>query len=206
MIYEETVVQLCSDYAGVAHLGQFRKDKITPYITHPGRVAGMVEGMPFHRNFVAVASAWMHDVMEDCVIGDNPFIIQNHETRYKDIRLFLLDNPQINASDGREILELVELLTMSQDKSIPKKVRKKTYLGEIRRGHAAGSLLKYCDRIDNLTTVHHFSKDGFAWYIKDTEMVIEQLATNVAGVSPLLKLRLDRKLEEVEETYARMYG
>jgi (p)ppGpp synthase/HD superfamily hydrolase len=215
-MYEDTVVQLCSDYAGVAHIGQFRKDKITPYITHPARVAGMVESMPFHRNYVAVAAAWLHDVMEDCLrhcpsctsVPDYQFIIKNHNfgNGYKDIRKFLLNNPNIDAVDGKEILELVVLLTMSQDKNIPKKVRKKTYLGKIRRGHSAGALLKYCDRIDNLTTVHHFSKDGFAWYIEDTEMVIEQLSTNVAGVSPMLKLRLDRKLEEVRETYTKMYG
>ena len=64
-IYQMKVIQLCSDYAAIAHNGQFRKDKKTPYITHPARVANLFENQYSYR-YQYVAAAWLHDVMEDC--------------------------------------------------------------------------------------------------------------------------------------------
>jgi (p)ppGpp synthase/HD superfamily hydrolase len=43
-----------------AHQGQFRRDGITPYISHPKAVAARVAGDP-----QAEAVAWLHDVLED---------------------------------------------------------------------------------------------------------------------------------------------
>ncbi len=42
-----------------AHRGQFRRDGVTPYITHPAAVARMVSD-------AAKPVAWLHDVLEDC--------------------------------------------------------------------------------------------------------------------------------------------
>lgn len=44
-----------------AHAGQFRRDGVTPYITHPEAVAILLcdEGPE------VVATAWLHDVLED---------------------------------------------------------------------------------------------------------------------------------------------
>ena len=204
-MYEDSVVQLCSDYAAVAHIGQFRKDRITPYISHPARVAGYASGSYFNSSYIEMAAAWLHDVLEDCTDIDDPFIVQNHKTRHKDIRLFLLDNPRIKQEDGRKILKIVELLTMSQDASISKKTRKQSYLKKIKNGCSSAIFLKYCDRMDNLTTVHHFSKKGFSNYIQDTEILIEKLSDRFDNISFVLKYRLDNKLEEVRKKYNEMY-
>lgn len=46
-----------------AHAGQFRRDGVTPYITHPEAVANC-----FPRHAVSErAVAWLHDVLEDCI-------------------------------------------------------------------------------------------------------------------------------------------
>lgn len=48
------------DLASSAHLGQFRRDGVTPYIEHPARVAKRLIG-----DEEAQAVAWLHDVLED---------------------------------------------------------------------------------------------------------------------------------------------
>jgi len=53
-----------ADHAAGAHKGQFRKDRRTPYIIHPARVAALV-GM-FGGTHIAIIAAWLHDIYEDC--------------------------------------------------------------------------------------------------------------------------------------------
>lgn len=57
-----TSVLLASEFAKVAHAGQFRRDGVTPYITHPEAVANMLRG----ESDEVLATAWLHDVVEDC--------------------------------------------------------------------------------------------------------------------------------------------
>jgi len=54
-------VLLASSIARKAHAGQFRRDGITPYISHPEAVAKSLEGE--HPD--VIAAAWLHDVLED---------------------------------------------------------------------------------------------------------------------------------------------
>lgn len=54
-------VLLASSIARKAHEGQFRRDGLTPYITHPEAVAKSLEGE--HPD--VIATAWLHDVLED---------------------------------------------------------------------------------------------------------------------------------------------
>ena len=53
-------VEQARQIAEQAHAGQFRRDGVTPYVTHPERVARRVAGDPD-----AEAVAWLHDVLED---------------------------------------------------------------------------------------------------------------------------------------------
>lgn len=46
--------------AVIAHNGQYRRDGVTPYLTHPQAVASRVRG-----DSNAEAAAWLHDVLED---------------------------------------------------------------------------------------------------------------------------------------------
>ncbi len=56
-----STVLLASSIARKAHDGQFRRDGVTPYITHPEAVAISLEGE--HPD--VIAAAWLHDVLED---------------------------------------------------------------------------------------------------------------------------------------------
>lgn len=55
-------IKLARIVAIVAHAGQFRRDGVTPYHTHPEAVASMVSDP-------AKPAAWLHDVIEDTEIG-----------------------------------------------------------------------------------------------------------------------------------------
>ena len=56
----QTAAELAREIATSAHAGQFRRDGVTPYITHPESVASRVAGDP-----ILEATAWLHDVLED---------------------------------------------------------------------------------------------------------------------------------------------
>jgi len=58
------------EFAKKAHKGQFRKDGITPYITHPEAVVNLLLCIGI-RNKDILCSAWLHDVIEDCNININ---------------------------------------------------------------------------------------------------------------------------------------
>ncbi len=55
-----TIADIAKQIALRAHSGQFRRDGVTPYVTHPERVAARVAG-----DLEAEAVAWLHDVLED---------------------------------------------------------------------------------------------------------------------------------------------
>lgn len=56
-----SMIYAAETFARVCHAGQFRRDGITPYITHPEAVVAMLSGQPDE----VIATAWLHDVMED---------------------------------------------------------------------------------------------------------------------------------------------
>lgn len=56
------LVKICESIARDAHQGQFRRDGVTPYITHPQAVADLC------RTDDEKAVAWLHDTLEDCDI------------------------------------------------------------------------------------------------------------------------------------------
>ena len=57
------IVHRAAQIASDAHQGQFRRDGVTPYISHPKAVAKQVEG-----DDLAETIAWLHDVLEDTSI------------------------------------------------------------------------------------------------------------------------------------------
>lgn len=57
-------IRLARAFAFDCHKGQFRRDGVTPYITHPEMVASIVEKLGGGEQEITVA--WLHDTMEDC--------------------------------------------------------------------------------------------------------------------------------------------
>ena len=63
------IIEIAENIARKAHQGQYRKDGITPYITHPERVADRLS-----TDTDAQTVAWLHDVLEDTGVSEASLI------------------------------------------------------------------------------------------------------------------------------------
>ncbi|HYV07052.1 MAG TPA: HD domain-containing protein, partial [Blastocatellia bacterium] len=117
-----TLVDRAFELARVAHDGQTR-DEGTPYIVHPVRVAAVLVNELEVFNGRLVCAALLHDVIED-----------SPTTREQIAEMF-----------DQEIAQLVWLLTKLEEVSLA------DYLSAIEASGATGAtLVKLCDRLDNL--------------------------------------------------------
>ncbi len=129
------VIKTAADHASQAHKSQLRKDRRTPYITHPARVAALV-GM-FNGSHVAIVSAWLHDVYEDCT----PEWIRRTD-------VFIRDLP-LSSDEKGDITAIVDALT-KKNTIKGKAARLSNSLDRILNAPPEATLVKLCDRIDNL--------------------------------------------------------
>jgi len=159
------VIKAAADHASRAHKGQFRKDRKTPYITHPARVAGLV-GI-FNGSHVAVIAAWLHDVYEDCT---PEWIVKTDE---------LIEGLPLPPDERREIAAIVDALTKKN--TIPKKAdRLSDSLRRILDAPPEATLVKLCDRIDNLLDSADRNGGFTKHYLASTDEVIETLSVRVS--------------------------
>jgi guanosine-3',5'-bis(diphosphate) 3'-pyrophosphohydrolase len=80
---------------------EFRKDRVTPFIVHPARVAGLVGEM--WNDPIAISAAWLHDVLEDCDVTRKQVWDE-------------LSECGVESGFAHNVLEIVEALTKPQDK------------------------------------------------------------------------------------------
>lgn len=106
-----------------AHANQKRKDDDSPYVVHPFMVALKLLRAGFSDE--VVASSLVHDVLEDTKISE------------KDLEMEL----------GEDILNIVK--TLSEDKSLPWKERKKKYIESVRNGSEEAKAVSISDKIHN---------------------------------------------------------
>jgi len=62
---EPKLWQLAASYAARAHNHQYRKDKKTPFVAHPFRVAMVARDIFGCADEIAIATALLHDTIED---------------------------------------------------------------------------------------------------------------------------------------------
>jgi (p)ppGpp synthase/HD superfamily hydrolase len=159
------IIKAAADHASQAHNGQLRKDRRTPYITHPARVAALV-GM-FGGTHVAIISAWLHDVYEDCT----PAWILRTDT--------LIEKLPFPADDRQDIAAIVEALT-KKNTIKEKSVRLSNSLERILDAPPEATLVKLCDRIDNLLDSADRNGRFTKRYLASTDEVIETLSVRAS--------------------------
>jgi (p)ppGpp synthase/HD superfamily hydrolase len=169
------VIKAAADHASQAHKGQFRKDRRTPYITHPARVAALV-GM-FGGSHVAVVSAWLHDVYEDC----SPAWITRTDKFITGLRL-----PD---DDKMDIALIVDALT-KKNTIKGKSARLSNSLDRILDAPPEATLVKLCDRIDNILDSADRNGGFTKRYLASTDEVIGKLEVRASsyGFGTALKL------------------
>jgi (p)ppGpp synthase/HD superfamily hydrolase len=159
------VIKSAADHASRAHKGQLRKDRKTPYITHPARVAGLVG--TFNGSHVAIIAAWLHDVYEDCT---PEWILKTDE---------LIDGLPLAAGERREIAAIVDSLTKKNTIS-GKNARLTDSLDRILDAPPEATLVKLCDRIDNLLESADRNGGFTKRYLASTDEVIDKLSVRAS--------------------------
>jgi (p)ppGpp synthase/HD superfamily hydrolase len=159
------VIKMAADHASRAHKGQMRKDRRTPYITHPARVAGLV-GM-FNGSHVAIIAAWLHDVYEDC---SPDWLVKTDE---------LIADLPLPADDRWDIAAIVDAMTKKN--TIRKKAaRLSDSLDRILDAPPEATLVKLCDRIDNLLDSADRNGGFTKRYLASTDEVIDKLSVRAS--------------------------
>ena len=159
------VIKSAADHASRAHKGQFRKDRRTPYITHPARVAGLVG--TFNGSHVAIIAAWLHDVYEDC---SPEWILKTDE---------LINGFPLPEDDRIDIAAIVDALTKKN--TIPgKAARLSDSLDRILDAPPEATLVKLCDRIDNLLDSADRNGGFTKRYLASTDEVFDKLSVRAS--------------------------
>jgi (p)ppGpp synthase/HD superfamily hydrolase len=159
------VIKSAADHASRAHKGQFRKDRKTPYITHPARVAGLVGA--FNGSHAAIIAAWLHDVYEDCT----PEWIVKTDKLIADFPLPL--------DERREIAAIVDALT-KKNTIAGKDARLSDSLDRILDAPPEATLVKLCDRIDNLLDSADRNGGFTRHYLASTDELIDRLSVRAS--------------------------
>ncbi len=117
--------QKAASFAARCHQGQMRKDRQTPYIAHPFRVALTVRQVFGVDDEVAITAALLHDVIEDTTAD------------YDDLR----------QQFGREVADTVAALT--KDMRLPEEDREPAYDRQLSVASWQSRLVKLADVYDN---------------------------------------------------------
>ncbi|PKL70225.1 MAG: hypothetical protein CVV30_02355 [Methanomicrobiales archaeon HGW-Methanomicrobiales-1] len=154
-------IKSAADHASRAHKGQFRKDRRTPYIVHPARVAGYVS--MFGGSHVAIVAAWLHDVYEDCT---------PEWLSLTDSFIAALPLPE---DEQQDIAAIVDSLT-KKNTILGKEARLSDSIGRILDAPPEATLVKICDRIDNFLDTA--CRDGRVRkrYLISTDEIIDRLS------------------------------
>ena len=110
-----------------AHRDQLRKDRRTPYVAHPYRVAMTVRHVFECDDPIALAAALLHDVIEDTTT----------------------DYDSLARRFGDELATVVA--TVSKDPRLPEPEREKAFYAQIAAGPWQAQLVKLADGYDNLS-------------------------------------------------------
>jgi len=159
------VIKSAADHASQAHKGQLRKDRKTPYITHPARVAGLVG--TFNGSHVAIIAAWLHDVYEDC---SPEWLLRTDK---------LVEGLPLPADDRQDIAAIVAAMT-KKNTIKGKAARLSDSLNRILDAPPEATLVKLCDRIDNLLDSADRNGGFTKRYLASTDELIGKLSVRAS--------------------------
>ena len=122
------LIDKAEQYARHYHKGQIRKGAAAePYITHVSEVASLVRS--FGGDDVAIAGAWLHDVVEDCTPTIDDILIEF----------------------GEEVAAVVAEVT--DDKTLEKAERKIRQVANAAKKSDRACSIKWADKISNLRAI-----------------------------------------------------
>lgn len=122
-------------FAAQRHQGQMRKDKATPYVAHPMRVATLLTQEFGVRDPDVLCAALLHDTIEDTTT----------------------DRDDLTKEFGAKVAGWVALLT--KDKRLPEDERERKYFDGLAGACVEVKLCKLGDTLDNLLDVKSLERE-----------------------------------------------
>ena len=142
-------------FAKYGHRGQKRDDG-SRYFDHPRAVAEIViDELKIVDNWMIVAAALLHDILEDS---------------------YLFNESRLQFCFGAHVALWVKLLTKEKGVDYYKRLRECVYWQVL--------LVKLCDRLHNLRTLHNCSSKKQHWYIEETKKYHIPLADTLISLLP----------------------
>jgi guanosine-3',5'-bis(diphosphate) 3'-pyrophosphohydrolase len=161
-------------FSAEKHSEQRRKDsKSSPYINHPIQVAETLWSIGKVRDANLLTAAILHDTIEDT--NATP--------------------AEIKALFGEDVLSLV--LEVTDDKSLPKEVRKQLQIETAMQKSPRAKLLKLADKLCNIYDIIHIPPT--TWPLKRKQEYLlwsEKVVRGLRGTNKELEARYDEVLKE----------
>ncbi len=171
-----TLIQAIN-FAAKKHHSQKRKGADgEPYINHPLEVLNLLTSVGKIEDFNVLIAAVLHDTIED-----------TETTKEEITKLF-----------GAEVCETV--LELTDDKSLPKPVRKQLQIEHAPYISKDAKQIKLCDKISNIRDVSENPPDG--WSIKRRSEYVdwgEQVVAGLRGVNENLERYFDETVGRARE-------
>jgi guanosine-3',5'-bis(diphosphate) 3'-pyrophosphohydrolase len=161
-------------FAAEKHKAQRRKDtEASPYINHPIQVTEILWRLGNVRDTPLLLASILHDTLEDTDATPD----------------------EIKEMFGQEVLALV--LEVTDDKSLPKEVRKQRQVETTPHKSPRAKLLKLADKISNVQDIIHTPpKDWSLERRQEYVLWSERVVNGLRGVNEKLESRYDELLAE----------
>ena len=161
-------------FSAEKHNDQRRKDsRSSPYINHPIQVAETLWTVGEVRDVTLLVAAILHDTVEDTATTPD----------------------EIRENFGEDVLALV--LEVTDDKSLPKQVRKQLQVEHAPHKSRDAKFLKLADNISNVRDIIQSPpKDWSLERRREYLLWTEKVVAGLRGVSPGLESRYDELLVE----------
>ena len=164
-------------FAAEKHAQQKRKGAAgEPYFNHLLEVAELVAASTDHLDVELLMAAFLHDTVEDTGVT-----LQELEARF-----------------GKNVAALVEEVT--DDKSLPKEVRKQLQVQNAPKKSARAQTLKLADKISNLRSILASPPSG--WDLERKQQYFEwarQVVSGLAAPNPFLKSEFDKTYSMISQ-------
>ncbi|WP_185731308.1 HD domain-containing protein [Larkinella rosea] len=169
-------------FATYAHRNQVRKYTNEPYINHCIAVAQMVK--LYGGTEEMVCAALLHDTVEDTEIS-----VDNLMSFFSSLRI-----PEKSAMQIGQFVEwLTDQFTKDAYPELNRRQRKEQELLRLSKSSSAVQTIKYCDMINNASTIGNYSPEFAKVYLQEN---LDLLAVMDKGDPELRKIALDLAAQE----------
>jgi (p)ppGpp synthase/HD superfamily hydrolase len=156
------LVMHAARFASAAHINHFRKYTNEPYINHLKEVADTVQSVE-PGNTVAIAAAWLHDVVED-----------GHITN--------VTPGDLAKEFGFEVTSYVRWLTDTNNMTINRAARKSYDRERLAAAPASVQTIKLADLISNSRSIAQHDPKFAVVYMKEKEQLLDVMTKGNAAL------------------------